>query len=165
MPIDFFQAGCRTESSIKIFGLCDNPPPATDPAYIDELDTSKWIGEVVKDDELPVAFYAIDHCVEVRRPNNDLAKRCDGILVYRDNITFVELKDRGSSGWVSGGRKQLTETILFFKANHDIGVYSIADARICNKQQPLAVTNIATEIQKLKDDTGLKLIVDRAIKI
>lgn len=167
MPINFFQAACKTKSSKKQFGLCDNPSPAEDPAYIDEIDTSKWIAEVKNSNELAVIFFAIDHCsgVEPLRPNGEKAKRCDGILSYDGNLIFVELIDRGYSGWISGGRKQLTETIILFKANHDITTYSKINARICNKQKPLAITSSSTEVQKLKDDTDLILTIDRTISI
>jgi len=165
MPIDFFQDVCKTESSVKKFGLCDDPPPAEKPAYIDENDSSKWIAEVQNENEIAIEFYAVDHCVEVRRPDNKRARRCDGILKYSNDLMFVELKDRGHTGWVVGGRKQLTETVAFLTANHDITVYTNIHARICNKQRPLAVTNCMTEVQMFKDDTTLTLIIDRTIII
>ena len=169
MPIDFFKKSCKTVSTNKNFGLYDNPRPATDPAFIVEIDSSKWIAEVEKvlDNETVVDFFAIDHCLDIYRPNNELAKRCDGVLVYNNNLTFVELKDRGSSGWVSSGRKQLTETIQFFIANHNIATYTNAVAYICNKQQEefYSYPNTAIEVQKLKDDTGLRLIIERKIII
>ena len=46
MPIDFFENKCKSTSNKIEFGLCDDPPPAENPAYIDENDVSKWIGIV-----------------------------------------------------------------------------------------------------------------------
>ncbi len=165
MPIDFFQETCKTESHARQFGLCDNPPPAEDPAYIDETNSSAWTAEIQNINEVKVEFYAVDHCVEVRRPNAGRAKRCDGILKYNNNLTFVELKDRGTGNWISGGRKQLTETVYFVRDNHDITAYTNIDARICNKQRPLAITSNTNEIQNFKDDTGFLLTIDRTIII
>lgn len=163
MPLNLLEAGCKTQSNNTVFGLCDNPPPAEDPAYIDETNSGSWIAEVSNPACINVDFFAVDHCVEVKRHNGEKAKRCDGILVSGNQLTFVELKDRGHTGWISGGRKQLTETINYFTANHDMTVYPNVDARICNKQRPLAVVNVSTEVQKFKDDTGLILTIDRNV--
>jgi hypothetical protein len=38
MPINFFVEEAKTTSSYLKFGLCDDPPPAQNPAYIDEND-------------------------------------------------------------------------------------------------------------------------------
>jgi len=43
MPIDFFKPSCKTNSNSIKFGLCDDPPPDANPAFIDEMDQSKWI--------------------------------------------------------------------------------------------------------------------------
>ncbi|MBK8566646.1 MAG: hypothetical protein IPN76_25775 [Saprospiraceae bacterium] len=172
MLIDFFKNTCKTSSKEKVFGLCDNPPPATDPAYIDETDNSKWIAEVSNNNSLEANLYAIDHCVDIFRPNGEMESRCDGVLTHTDTLIFVELKDRVSSGWLAKGREQLTTTIQNFIANHDISAYNKVEAYVCNKQRPLAVTNISTVVQMFKDDTsvmlnskGLELKADRNITI
>jgi len=157
MPIDFFKSGCKKTSIKKEFGLCDNPDPAKDPAYIDEFNDVNWIAQVTNQNGNSVDFFAIDHCIEIRRSNIEMAKHCDGMLSYESNIVFVELKNRGSSGWLSDGRKQLTETISFFKDNHNITTYKLKEAYVCNKQRPLAVTNISSEVQKFKDETAVIL--------
>ena len=159
MPINFLQAGCRTESNQQLFGLCDNPDPAKDPAYIDEANTAVWIAEVQNDTPLKAEFFAIDHCagVQLVRPSGEKAKRCDGILKHNNNLSFVELKDRDHRGWISGGRKQITETIEFFITNHNITAYAHVDAYVSNKQRPLAITGSYTEVQKFKDETALML--------
>jgi len=46
MPIEFFKATCKTESAAEQFGLCGDPPPASNPAYIDESNSSNWIATV-----------------------------------------------------------------------------------------------------------------------
>ena len=51
----------RSVSNKELFGLCDDTPPARNPAYIDEADKSKWIGIVDNPDSKPIGFYVIDH--------------------------------------------------------------------------------------------------------
>lgn len=172
MPIDFFKNTCKTTSKGKVFGLCDDPPPAENPAYIDEVDSSKWIAEVTNNSASEVSLYAIDHCVDILRPNGDMESRCDGMLTHDDNLTFVELKDRGHKGWLVKGREQLTITIQNFVAHHDISIYNKVEAYVCNKQRPFIVTGISEEVQMFKDDTaallnskGLLLKADRNINI
>jgi hypothetical protein len=172
MPINFFDSACKTSSDATNFGLCDDPPPAKNRAYIDEADNAKWIAEVKNDDAISVDFYAIDHCVEILRPNGEMESRCDGMLHYGTNLTFVELKDRNHSGWLSKGREQLTITIKTFKNNHDVNMFNLKEGYVCNKQRPFAVKSISTEVQKFKNDTaillgnsGLLLKADRNIEI
>lgn len=95
-----------------------------------------------------------------------MESRCDGILIDSNNLTFVELKDRAGSGWVSKGRKQLTITIRnFLTHDSDAKNYNIVDAYICNKQKPLAVTSVISETQRFKSETGFNLKVNRNIVI
>jgi hypothetical protein len=172
MPINFFDSACRTSSTATNFGLCDDPPPATNPAYIDGADDAKWIAEVRNDNAISVDFYAIDHCVVILRPNGQMESRCDGMLHYGTNLTFVELKNRSGSGWLREGREQLTKTIETFKDNYNVNNFNLEEGYVCNKQRPLAIRGNSTEFQKFKDDTaiilgnsGLLLKADRNIEI
>ena len=67
MSISFSDATCQTFSNHKQFGLCDEPPPASNPAYIDEDNGSKWIAVVVNEDRYYVTFTAIDNCIVIKR--------------------------------------------------------------------------------------------------
>ncbi len=80
MSINFSQAKCQGTTDKKLFGLCDDPLPSKNPAYIDEKDGSKWIAVVVNEDRHKVIFTAIDHCIEIKREDGKMAKRCDGVL-------------------------------------------------------------------------------------
>ena len=62
MPVDFFSAACKSESSVAEFGICDDPPPPNTPAYVDE-DTSN------KQNMRPCA--AENHKIEMERCKND----------------------------------------------------------------------------------------------
>jgi hypothetical protein len=167
MPINFFEEACKTSSSLLYFGLCDDPPPATSPAYIkeEEVEPKNWIATVFNGAEKEVAFYAIDHCIEILRPNGDLESRCDGLIHFENKLKFVELKDRASSGWLKKGREQLTTTINIFSANHSINAYDEVEAYVSNKQKPLANTGNSVQIQQFKDDTTLILRVQSDISI
>jgi hypothetical protein len=172
MPINFFDTTCKTNSNKSSFGLCDNPDPAKDPAFIDEIDITKWIAEVKNEEETTIDFYAIDNCVEILKPNGYKESRCDGLLHYNNTLTFVELKDRASSGWVKKGREQLIATITHFSQNTTLSNFQFSDCYVCNKQRPLAVKSINTEVQQFKNDTaillgnkGLLLKADRTIVI
>ena len=108
MNVNFDELKCQTSSNKKTFGLCDDPPPASNHAYIDELDGAKWIAVVVNEDTYQVTFTAIDNCITIKRPDGKSAKRCDGVLTYNSTVTFVELKQRGAIGneWVKDAEKR-----------------------------------------------------------
>ncbi len=165
MPIDFFEQKCKSNSNKKEFGLCDDPPPATNPAYIDEANKSNWIGIVKNDKEKKVEFIAIDACIDVRRPDGSLESRCDGLLSFDNDLIFVELKSRESGGWLTKGREQLTITINTFKANHDISKYNNVYGNVCNSLRPLSHVGHANQIQQFYIDTGLILKAVQKIEL
>ncbi|MCR6638237.1 MAG: hypothetical protein NVV82_04400 [Sporocytophaga sp.] len=66
----FFEEKCRTYSNKKKFGICDDPSPAKNPAYIDEACGEKWIAVVINEDRHLVSFTAIDNCIEIKKIDN-----------------------------------------------------------------------------------------------
>lgn len=78
MSINFSDVNCQTFSDRKIFGLCDDPLPDSNPAYIDEEDGGKWIAVVENDDRCEITFTAIDNCIEIKRTDGKPAKRMPG---------------------------------------------------------------------------------------
>jgi hypothetical protein len=187
MPVNFFDETQKTSSSISQFGLCDDQPPAENPAYIDEQNRSSWIGIINNSANEQVDFYPIDHCVPLYRQKKsrtknqilrkihtiiiqcfnlrELESRCDGVLRFCDSLIFVELKMRESGGWLKKGREQLTNTIVKFKQNHDITKYHEVEAYVCNSLRPLANTGNTNHIQQFRDETGLILNVQQNIYI
>lgn len=163
---------CKCISNCQFFGICDDPPPSKNPAYIDYQNRNEWIAEVNNPNGYEVTFKAIDNCLEILRPNGELESKCDGLLHYNNTLVFVELKDRNSNGWLAKGRAQLTITIQKFSENHAVKDYNIKQAYVCNKQKPFAIMGVNTEVQKFKDDTsrilnnsGLLLKADRSIQL
>jgi len=163
---------CGTQTNNSTFGICDDPPPLKEPAYIQEFRPIDWIAEVTNISEKRVVFKAIDNCVPVYRPNGELESRCDGLLVCENEIIFIELKDRNSARWLSKGRDQITVTVENFIKNHNQNDYNWKVAYVCNKQRPFAASGINTEMEKFKNDTalllnnkGLLLKADRIINV
>lgn len=177
MPIDFLSAPCsvangncqivgvvcKSSTNSNRFGLCDKTPPPSLPAYIDVANPADWIAEVRNPSNSTITFKAIDACVEIYRVDGSMESRCDGVLIKGNDLIFVELKDRVSSGWSSKGRQQLTITVQNFISNGNLAGFNIVCAYVCNKQRPLAITSNTNEIQQFKDDTGLILKIDRII--
>lgn len=157
MPIDFFKTSCKTESNNVEFGLCDDPPPNTNPAYIDESNRSNWIAIVKNPTQSSVKFYAIDNCVPIFRADGNMENRCDGLLSYSNNLVFIELKSREGGQWLKKGREQLTAIIQLFKSENDITAYDKVEAYVCNSLRPLAHTGQFGNIQQFRNDTGLIL--------
>jgi hypothetical protein len=165
MPINFFDKPCKTSSNAKRFGLCDDPPPSENSAYIDENDDSKWIGIVNNPTNKEVDFYAIDNCVDVLRADGNKESRCDGMLNYEKNIIFVELKMRGTSGWLTKARNQLTITISKFQEENNLSQFNAVEAYACNGLRPLSNLGNSAQIQKFKDETGLIMYAQQEINI
>lgn len=165
MPIDFFTNGCKTSSNKIEFGLCDDPSPAINPAYIDESDNTKWIGIVTNNEEKNVDFIAIDACIDIRKANGRMESRCDGLLSFDNNLIFVELKTREGGQWLKDGREQITITVNNFKSNHDITKFDNVYGNVCNSLRPLSHTGHASNIEQFFYETGLILKADRSIVI
>ena len=156
MPIDYF-SNCKTTSNKQEFGLCDDQPPASNPAYIDEIDSLKWIAKVKNKENKEINFNAIDNCIDIRRDDGTMDSRCDGLLSFENDLIFIELKERKGRGWLKKGREQLTATILRFKQECDITKFSNVKGFVCNSLKPLTHSGQFTNIQKFKDCTGFKL--------
>lgn len=165
MSINLSVVACQTHSNRKLFGLCDDSPPAGNPAYIDEFDGSKWIAVVVNDERNNVTFTAIDNCIEVRRLDGTMDKRCDGVLTYDKVIIFVELKERGALGnsWVKEAEKQLRITIDNFEISDEAKKYAAKKAYIANSEHPKFKESQIRRMEQFLTDTGYILRIENRI--
>lgn len=165
MSIRFFEARCQGNTSKKLFGLCDDPAPAVNPAYIDENDGAKWIAVVVNDDKHRVTFTAIDNCIEIKREDGEMAKRCDGVLTYNSTISFVELKERGAIGnkWVIDAEKQLRSTIGYFQSTKEADNFEKKKAYISNSEHPKFKESQIRRMDQFLEDTGYVLRIENRI--
>lgn len=164
MTVNFFDARCQESTKESIFGLCDEPSPSTNPAYIDTDDPSKWIATVDNGNQIEVTFTAIDKCIEISDSDGD---RCDGMLTYNGGIIFVELKERKAQNkvWAGKGDEQLRNTIRLFKENHDLDNYMVKKAYIANKRRPNFQSSQTERMQKFLNDTGFRLRIEATINL
>lgn len=167
MSINFFEAGCQTFSNRKIFGLCDDPPPAANRAYIDEANGAKWIAVVENEDRYDVTFTAIDHCITINRPDGKPDKRCDGVLTHDTTVIFVELKQRGALGnkWVTDAEEQIRTTIGYFENEEDAEQFNNKQAYIANSEHPKFKESQMRRMDQFLADTGYLLRVVNRIKL
>jgi hypothetical protein len=162
MGINFFVENCQSQTNQPKFGLCDDPP-----AYIDTEDSNKWIAIVENNQELEVIFTAIDHCIEITRADGTMDSRCDGMLTYDKNVIFVELKERNyrNSVWIEEGDKQLRRTISIFINNYSLEEFKSKKAYIANRKKPDFQFSHKERMQKFKNDTGFRLLIQQKIVI
>ncbi len=165
MSINFFEERCQTHSSKKLFGLCDDPPPAKNPAYIDEEDGAKWIAVVVNEYLYEVTFTAIDNCIEIKLEDGKPAKRCEGFLTYDTNLIFVELKERGAKGnsWVEDAEKQLKISIEHFEKTDEAENFKKKKAYIANSEHPKFKKTQSRRMDQFFIDTGYVLRIEARI--
>jgi hypothetical protein len=169
MSIDFFAAKCQDSSSKKLFGICDDPPPANTRAYLDETNGAKWIAVVHNDYEYEVLFTAIDHCVKVPPKPDDgkPSKRCDGMLTYNENVIFLELKERAQFGtdWIKDAEKQLKISIAHFETTELAEKFFNKKAFAANSEHPKSKKGYLVRIEKFFDDTGYVLRIQNRITL
>ena len=156
MPIDYF-SNCKTNSKKNKFGICDDQSSASNPAYIDESNQNNWIGIVNNPKKKEVNFNAIDNCIDIRRADNTMDSKCDGVLSFEQNLIFIELKEREGGQWLKKGREQLTATIKRFKQEVNISQYKSIKGYVCNSLRPKAHPGQAENMEKFKKDTGYNL--------
>lgn len=167
MSIEFQIPKCQTQSDKKIFGLCDDPSPAKNPAYINEADGSKWIAVVENEDRFSTVFTAIDNCIEIKNPDGKMKKRCDGMLTFNATVIFVELKQRGAKGnaWVEDAELQLKNSIMHFEKTELSENYHQKKAYISNSEHPKFKTSQSGRMEKFYNDTKYILRIEARIKL
>lgn len=165
MPVNFFTSDCQSTLNDKLFGLCDNPPPANTPAYTCVTNSNKWIAKVINSDAFTVLFVAIDKCLNLKKPNGHIDSSCDAMMVYDNKIVFVELKecDDNKNAWIRKADAQLRNTIEHFKQNHSLTDYSTKKAYIANNKHPNFRSTQMIRMQKFKDETGVQLRIENRI--
>ena len=168
MSINFLETSCQTRSNNRKFGLCDDPPPAKRPAYIDEINGENWIAVVDNYYQEDVTFTAIDNCI-VFPPKSDgkSFKRCDGVLTYANTVAFVELKQRDEDGsvWVKDAEKQLRISIEKFEQTEAANRFKIKRAYIVNSERPRFRDSQAVRMEKFTDETTYILRIEARIRI
>ncbi|HBS89069.1 MAG: hypothetical protein A2W91_06600 [Bacteroidetes bacterium GWF2_38_335] len=167
MIINFCKSKCQTNSSKRTFGLCDDPAPAKNPAYIDELNGANWIAVVENESQKQVTFTAIDNCIDIFRSDGKMKQRCDGMLTYNSTVIFVELKDRDAQGnaWVEDAIPQLKSTIESFEDTEIADNFKKKLAYISNKQHPIFKSTQQRRMDAFYDDTSYILRIQGRINL
>lgn len=167
MSVNFNVAKCQTNSSRKTFGLCDEPPPAKNPAYIDEANGANWIAVVENESQQQITFTAIDNCIEIFKPNGKMKQRCDGMLSYNTTVIFVELKDRDAQGnaWVEDAIPQLKSTIESFEDTNMADDFKKKLAYVANKQHPKFKSTQQRRMDAFYDETNYVLRIQGRINV
>lgn len=100
-------------------------------------DNTKWIAKVSNDNDLTIAFTAIDNCLIVlKEGTKDKESTCDGMLTFSNSLYLVELKKQGAGGWLSDAKSQLEKTIKLLRSKHNLEEYKYKKAYACNKKHP-----------------------------
>lgn len=160
------QSSCQTSSTKRKIGLCDDPHPANNPAYINEDNGKIWLATVVNEEPpCQITFTAIDHCVDSYRPDGKMHNRCDGILSFNSTLIFVELKDRTTKNnqWVLDAEVQLRASIENFKNIYDLYLYKSKKAYIANKQQRGSKVSQNSRVKTFLKETDFLLVIDNRI--
>ncbi len=163
MSINFFDRGCQ-ESPITAssFGICDAQDGSK--AYTDILDATTWVAKVENPEAKAIIFTAIDGCIEILREDGSIERRCDAMLIYTDNIVFVELKEVNKQ-WINDAIEQLEITIQNFRANHDLNLFKHKRAFACNKKHPSFHVIEPETKRRFFDTYRVRLNVQAVIKV
>ncbi|NDV65052.1 hypothetical protein [Bacteroides sp. 224] len=167
MSTVFFPIDKKAVSDKKRFGLCDNPPPPHNPAYLDEKNGELWIAVVENDSLESITFYPLDNCIVLKRADEKKAKCCDAVLVHDSTVIFVELKQRTERGktWIVEGEEQLRSTITHFNESSEAENYEIRKAYIANSERPVSKKSWLLRMERFFDETGYILRIGNRIKI
>jgi hypothetical protein len=165
--IDFFPQDHKQVSDQERFGICDTPPPPARKAYIDHENKQNWIAVVDNSCQYAITFIPVDNCIDIKKPDGTMDKRCDGFLYYGVTIIFVELKQRKDKGsnWIKEGEKQLRATIDHFEKTTRAREFSVKRAYIANSKKPHFKSSQAVRMNQFLTDTGYSLRIENEIKI
>lgn len=173
--VDFFTGLCTDGSpsddttNAPLFGICDDAPVKEFPrrrAYLDHNKPVNWLAKVVNQPRHQVIFKGVDNCIDIRKGNNNLQSRCDGILLYDESTVFIELKSQAddSTKWVTESAAQVKQTIKDFRKGHPCNT-TILEAYLVNAQRPEFQEGRQSYIDRFYQDTGVILHVEATITL
>ena len=164
VKINFFDVAFQTEAarSDSEFGIYD---PGNNQPALTTQDASLYQAVVNNPQCHPLQFVAVDHKMDIQRPNGDTESTCDGMM-YDDHhyISFVELKDK-DHGWASEAVEQLKTTIGVFAANHRIDDFQRHFSYAVNVQHPAFNRSFKQVMQQFKAETKFVLRFGTIIKV
>lgn len=155
---------CEGVKRDKLLGICD--PEGEIPAYTTPLHgADKWNATIENPDCMDILFVPIDKNIPVLRPNGDKEETCDGMILYENSISFVELKDVRVPGWLSKAISQLERTIEIFCQNHNYKDFKKRRAFAANCRHPQFQCSCRERLQEFKNRTKFTLYPQARINI
>ena len=146
---------CLTNINSGQFGISDSNANNRLPATLVNQGVANDF-DIYNGNYLQVTYKAIDYCVPIFRrgtydlndhnrvaatfssdstpdTRNQLIKRCEGFILFGNNILFFEIKTGESGRWLADAREKFEETILSFKEHHPNLNLNILSPIISNK--------------------------------
>jgi hypothetical protein len=96
-----------------------------------------------------------------------MAKRCDALLVYKNTVIFIELKQRTDKKgqWVQEGYDQLKSVIAHFEKTDAAQKVSVKKAYIANSKRLYAEKGRKGKMEQFALETGYALRITNRIEI
>lgn len=169
MKVDFFDNQKQTEPlrSDVLFGINDGVQERgeTTVSYTTtEGDQNQWHAIVYNKKSHPVLFVPLDHNFIIHPTEGTTYSLCDGMLYHKPWLAFVELKVK-KENWIQKDIQQLRSTINLFQKNHDVSAFPKRFAYAVNRKHPYFPTSKKAEMQKFRNETGFRLLIQREIKV
>ncbi|CAH0336351.1 hypothetical protein FVB9288_02042 [Flavobacterium sp. CECT 9288] len=162
--INFFKTNCEFETTkVNEFGIHDELHNDI-PAYL-VFDAEKAsMLRVLNSTGKSINFYPIDNCVKIHKENSkDKESICDGMLIYDNNITFVELAESHHKS-VEDCIGQIKSTIFQFQKYHPNLVFVKKYAIVSNLARPTSTIS-HEKCENFREESGFGLSVKTVLKI
>lgn len=155
---------CEEIKYDKELGICD--PEGETPAYTTVVhETEKWIAQIKNDKKMGIQFIPVDKNIPIQRTNGEKESSCDGMILYGQNICFVELKDVRIGGWLSEAINQLAITIEIFNQNHNYNDFKKRHAYPANCKHPQFQSSCREKLQEFRNKYHFTLMPKAIIVI
>lgn len=150
----FFEEHCRTGVNGQRFGIRDDIE--NQPAYIDIECEERWGAEIINATGQALDFYALDNCLTLRNADNSIPSLCDAaIQTEKNELYFIELKNRASKGWRGKAMQQLRNTVELYRERQDEQQAAKITCCVCNSQKPRAPESNLSPKGSLRESWGV----------
>ncbi len=173
---------CMSNFNLVQFGISDANSSYRIPAQLVTNEQPNDF-EITNNNGKNVQYKAIDYCIEIFRTGNyeldndnrepilfssdsvpdarkHLIKRCEGFLIFDNNILFFEIKTGTYGSWLKDAREKFEETILSFREHHSNLNLIYLPPIISNKKFKYKIhQNEAIQKKILKDKIQLEFVL------
>lgn len=160
----FFEEHCRTGVNSQRFGIRDDIE--NQPAYIDVEQKKQWGAEIINATGQALDFYALDNCLTLRNADNSIPSLCDAaIQTEKNELYFIELKNRTSKGWRGKAMQQLRNTVELYREKQDEQQAAKITCCVCNSQKPRAPESNLSPMRQFERELGCRLLVQAKVEV